>query len=173
MGRKAKGQMGKKARRQEGKKAIEAFLCLVVDGPVPTLYTKAPRPIAPRDALPDNTTYCGGEMKAVKRSLHEEEVEASRFPDRWSKDLIGGEPVSTWSGFSLGIAEYHAEDFSLQVHDDQEALYILSGEGEVRIGSDIFQAHPGMAFYVPPQTPHATRRTGECPVRLIYAHGAI
>ena len=112
-------------------------------------------------------------MKPLRKSLHEDEVNAATFPDRWSKDLIGGSLVQTWSGFGLGLAEYHGTDFELQMHDDQEALYVISGEGEVRIGEDVFSARPGMAFFVPPQTPHATRRTGEDPVRLVYAHGAI
>jgi mannose-6-phosphate isomerase-like protein (cupin superfamily) len=112
-------------------------------------------------------------MSSSKRTLHEDDVDASVFSDRWSKELIGGPDVPTDSGFSLGMAEYGTLEFSLQVHDDQEALFILSGEGEVRIGDEIFPARPGAAFFVPPHTPHATRRTGSDPVRLVYAHGAV
>lgn len=106
-------------------------------------------------------------------SVREEDVPPAEFADRWSKDLVGGPDIRTSSGFSLGIAEYDGTDFVLQVHEDQEALYVIDGEGEVRIGDQVFAARPGAAFYVPPHTPHATRRTGESPVRLVYAHGAV
>jgi mannose-6-phosphate isomerase-like protein (cupin superfamily) len=113
-------------------------------------------------------------MKESSICLHEDGVEASQFGDRWSKDLIGGPEVSTAAGFSLGVAEYHATDFEcLQVHDDQEALYVLSGEGEVKIGDRVCPVRAGTALYVPPKTSHATRRTGEAPVRLVYSHGAV
>ena len=109
-----------------------------------------------------------------RRNLHEEEAEATQFADRWSKDLIGTDAVPTQAGFNLGVAEYSATDFAnLQVHDDQEALYILSGEGEVKIGDAVYPARPGTALYVPPHTAHASRRTGEASLKLVYTHGAV
>ncbi len=113
-------------------------------------------------------------MAETMRRIHEEDVEAQHFDDRWSKDLVGGPEIATQAGFSLGVAEYHATNFdNLQVHDDQEALYIVSGEGEVKIGDSLHPVGPGAALYVPPRTEHATRRTGSDPVRLVYTHGAV
>jgi len=110
----------------------------------------------------------------VQRFTHEDDAEAKHYDDRWSKDLIGNQAVPTQAGFNLGVAEYHATDFAcVQVHDDQEALYVIGGEGEVKIGEEIYPVRPGAALYVPPHTPHATRRTGDAPVRLVYTHGAV
>ena len=105
-------------------------------------------------------------------SVHESEVARKDYADRWSKDLIGGAQAKTTSGFSIGVAEYHAGEFGeLQVHDDQEALYVVSGIGQVRVGEEVFEVQPGSAVYVAPGTPHATRRTAAAPVRVFYAHG--
>ena len=106
-------------------------------------------------------------------SIHESEVPRQEHADRWSKGLIGGAQVNTTSGFAIGIAEYHQPEFGEpQVHDDQEALYVLSGVGQVRVGKEIVDVSPGSALYIAPGTPHATRRTTAEHVRLIYAHGA-
>ena len=108
------------------------------------------------------------------RLVHEENVEEEGFADRRSKALVGGEDVPTAAGFSLGVAEYFAEEFGeLQTHSDQEAVYVISGQGEMRVGEHVVAVRPGFAAYLPPGTPHATRRTGREPVKVVYAHGAV
>ena len=107
-------------------------------------------------------------------SMHESELARQEHADRWSKDLVGVTELPTTSGFSIGLAEYHQPEFGeLQVHDDQEALYVISGVGQVRIGRQVIDVRPGSALYVAPGTAHATRRTGDEPVRVLYAHGAV
>jgi mannose-6-phosphate isomerase-like protein (cupin superfamily) len=107
-------------------------------------------------------------------SVHESEIARQNHADRWSKDLIGGPEAPTTSGFSLGLAEYHQPEFGeMQVHDDQEALVVISGVGQVTVAGEVIDVRPGSAVYVPPGAAHATRRTGADPVCLIYAHGAV
>ena len=104
--------------------------------------------------------------------VDESEIQPDHHPDRWSKDLIGGADVPTVGGFSMGVAEYHAAQFGeLQVHADQEEVYVVSGVGQIRIGGQIFDVKPGSTFRLAPGTPHATRRTGPAPVRVVYSHG--
>lgn len=96
------------------------------------------------------------------------------FDDRWSKDLVGGPQIPTAAGFSLGVASYHAVAFGEpQVHEDQEALYVVSGEGEVQLNEQVFPVSAGTAVFVPPLTRHATRRTGPDPVKVVYTHAAL
>lgn len=112
----------------------------------------------------------------MSKSVHVDDVDAAAFADRWSKNLVGTDEIPTLAGFNLGVAEYHATEFeegNIQEHDDQEALFILSGEGEIRIGDEIHKAQPGSAFYIPAHIQHAARRTGELPLRLVYTHGAV
>lgn len=109
-------------------------------------------------------------------SVHVDDVAESSFADRWSKNLVGSEDIPTGAGFNLGVAEYHLSTFeteNIQKHDDQEALYILEGEGEVMIGDQVHAVKPGSALYVPPHTPHCARKTSAKPLRLVYAHGAV
>jgi mannose-6-phosphate isomerase-like protein (cupin superfamily) len=107
-------------------------------------------------------------------SINESDVAPQQFPDRWSKDLIGTDTIPTTSGFNLGRANYTAEEFgALQVHADQEAVYVVSGVGEVKIGETVVPLEPGVAFYVAPGVAHCGRRTGPDPVVVVYTHGAI
>ena len=113
-------------------------------------------------------------MSEPRLCIHEDDVAQEDYSDRWSKDLVGGGEVPTTAGFNMGVAEYHTEEFGpLQVHDDQEVLYIVKGEGQVRVGEAVHCVQPGTAVYVPPNTEHATRRTGGEPVKVVYAHGAV
>ncbi len=105
---------------------------------------------------------------------HLDDCEPSVFPDRRSADLIGTDAVPTTSGFNLGVAWYTASEFGApQVHDDQEAVYVISGEGELRVGEEVVPLRPGTAVYIPPGTPHGGRTTTDKPVMVVYAHGAV
>ena len=106
--------------------------------------------------------------------VHEDDVEREEHSDRWSKNLVGTDDIVTTSGFNLGVASYHAEEFGeVQTHNDQEAVYVVSGAGEIRLGESVIPVRPGVAISVPPGMPHATRRTGPDPVKVVYSHGAI
>ena len=110
----------------------------------------------------------------MSHHVHEDSIEKEQCADRWSKDLIGTEQIPTTNGFCLGVADYSRSEFGeIQIHDDQEALYVVSGVGEVMIGETVHQVRPGNALYVPPKTKHATRRTADAPVKVIYTHGAV
>ena len=96
------------------------------------------------------------------------------FSDRRSVNLVGTETIPTTSGFNVGVAWYTGEKFGEpQVHNDQEAIYVVSGEGELRLRDKIVALTPGTAVYIPPGTPHAGRRTTDEPVVVVYAHGAV
>jgi mannose-6-phosphate isomerase-like protein (cupin superfamily) len=105
---------------------------------------------------------------------HEDDVAKSQYADRWSKDLVGTKELPATSGFSIGVAVYTATEFGeRQTHADQEAVYVVSGVGEILIGDKVYPVRPGCAASIPPRTVHATRRTGPEPVKVVYAHGAI
>ena len=105
-------------------------------------------------------------------AISEEVVSRDTYPDRWSKDLVGTSRLPTTSGFSLGVAEYHTLEFgAVQIHDDQEAVYIVQGIGEALVGGEVYAVRPGVALYVPSGTKHALRRTATEPVKVVYAHG--
>ena len=109
-----------------------------------------------------------------KFACHEDDIEKEVCIDRWSKDLVGTSEIPTTNGFSIGVAEYTEPEFGeMQKHDDQEAVYVVSGVGEILIGENVYPVRPGTAASIPPGVAHATRRTTDAPVKMIYAHGAI
>lgn len=53
--------------------------------------------------------------------------------------------------------------------DREELLVLLSGSGEVLIGQkDRFDIARGKVCYIPPQTPHDVRNTGDEPLIYVY-----
>jgi mannose-6-phosphate isomerase-like protein (cupin superfamily) len=103
------------------------------------------------------------------RVVHEGEVEKSVFQDRWSKDLL----ASQLAGFSLGIAQYHTKEFGTpQMHGDQEALYVVTGVGEMLLDEEVVRVEAGTAIYVPAGCRHAARVIGDRPLTVVYAHAA-
>lgn len=113
-------------------------------------------------------------MELKQRYIHEDDIPIEVFGNRWGKDLIGTPAIPTTSGFVIGVAEFSSTEFGeLQVHEDQEAIYVLSGHGEYYLDGKTFYVKPGHAIYVPPKTSHSLRSLGATPVKVLYAHGAI
>ena len=107
-------------------------------------------------------------------ATNERDIQPTHFVDRWSKDLIGTDAIPATSGFNLGRACYTATEFGPpQAHADQEAVYVISGVGEVRICDEVIPLEPGVAVYVGPGVEHCARRTTDEPVQVVYCHGAI
>jgi mannose-6-phosphate isomerase-like protein (cupin superfamily) len=107
-------------------------------------------------------------------SASEANIAPTHFPDRWSKDLIGTAALPTTSGFNLGRACYTATAFGTpQVHADQEAVFVISGVGELKVGGEVIPLEPGVAVYVGPGVEHCARRTTDEPVQVVYCHGAV
>jgi len=107
----------------------------------------------------------------LKLVVDENEVTWQTHPDRRSVDLIGPDTTPARSGFSLGVAEYTATEYGeLQRHDDQEAVYCVSGRGMILVGNDEYEIAPGRAVYIGRGVAHATRRTGTEPVKVVYVH---
>jgi len=104
-------------------------------------------------------------------SIHEDDVAREEHADRWSKDLVGGPGIPVDRGFNVGVACYHVPEFGEeQTHDDQEALFVLSGIGEVLLDGRPVAVRPGSVIYLPPGTRHASRRTGDEALKVVYAH---
>lgn len=103
--------------------------------------------------------------------VDENNLKWEQHSDRRSVDLISPAATPAHGGLSLGVAAYTATEFGpLQRHDDQEAVYCLSGRGVIRVGEEEHEIYPGRAFYVGRGVAHATRRTGPEPVKVVYVH---
>jgi len=107
-------------------------------------------------------------------TTNESAVEPRYFPDRWIKDLVGTDDLPTTSGFNLGRACYTATEFGApQVHADQEAVFVISGIGEIRVAGEVILLEPGVAVYVGPGVEPCARRTPDEPVPVVSCPGAV
>jgi quercetin dioxygenase-like cupin family protein len=58
------------------------------------------------------------------------------------------------------------DQIPLHRHPIDEVVVIVSGEGEIRLGSKTFSVGPGSVVFVPAGAPHGTRNTGDGALRL-------
>ena len=49
----------------------------------------------------------------------------------------------------------------------EETFYVLAGECNFQIGSELVRALPGTFVFIPPGTPHNIANTGELPARVL------
>ena len=56
---------------------------------------------------------------------------------------------------------------------DEEALYIISGEGVAKIGEEEVSFKQGDALYIPAATPHCIKKTGSDELKAVYCHSGI
>ena len=54
----------------------------------------------------------------------------------------------------------------LHTHDVDEAITILGGDGEARIGDDQQRVGPGTVIFVPAGVPHGTTNAGNAPLEI-------
>ncbi|MGQ9553350.1 MAG: cupin domain-containing protein [Anaerolineae bacterium] len=103
--------------------------------------------------------------------VDENNAKWEKYPDRRSADLISAANTPAHGGLLLGVAEYTASEYgALQRHDDQEAVYCISGRGVIRVGDEEYEVYPGLAVYIGRNVAHATRCIGQEPVKVVYVH---
>ena len=107
----------------------------------------------------------------MAHSIQEQDAKRFASSGHWGTPLIWKETVPLTNGFEVGVSGYDATEFPEQkTHADDEALYIISGEGVALIGDEEVLLSPGTAVYVPPHTPHCIKRTSNEPLKAVYCH---
>jgi len=87
--------------------------------------------------------------------FNEKDIEKKIFDDRWVRFAFGSQGKSKTKTLSLGITKFKKNKTSLtHRHDIDEALYILSGKGTVKIGDESHKVEAGDFVYVPCRTDH-------------------
>lgn len=82
---------------------------------------------------------------------------------------IGPAQCQTEGGLALGVVLYHSDQYGDPDSHEQEAAYVVSGNGLLRSGSEEISLAPGDMIYLATGEPHAVRRTGPEPVKLVWA----
>lgn len=87
--------------------------------------------------------------------FNEEEIEKKIFDDRWVKFAFGAHGKVNTEDLNLGITRFEEGKTSLtHQHDVDEALYIMSGKGTIRLGEALKSVEEGDFIYVPRNTDH-------------------
>lgn len=94
------------------------------------------------------------------------------IPDFLDRDLIGSEPqkMTTLACLDGGTARLLQirDPLNDQLHDDvDEMLYVVAGNGVVRVRNQDTKVAPGHFVLVPRSVPHAIRRDGRNPLILL------
>ena len=104
---------------------------------------------------------------------NEADVEKIKGAGHWVA-LFRGLDNRLVAGFCLGVSEYDCGEYPEPgVHEDQEGFYVISGQGMARVGDEEIELKPGTVFLAGKGVPHAIKRTGDAPVKVIWAHGAV
>ncbi len=107
----------------------------------------------------------------MKLKIHEDEVEKIQGPGHWGKPLVWKKTVNTDTDFEVGVSDYDAVEFpESKIHKDEEAIYIISGEGVAKIGEQEVSFKAGDCLYIPPNTPHCIKKTGSGELKAVYCH---
>ena len=114
---------------------------------------------------------------------HEEEIEEVKISRpgsdgyalfRMALDPERNETVSA----VLGIHEHPAGIEPVPPHyhrEVEETVYIVSGEGELRMGYDVkalqtYKFRPGSCWYIPPECFHEIKNTGSEPIKMVVSY---
>jgi len=75
------------------------------------------------------------------------------------------------AGITMGVATIAPSSSVVGArhhHAQHEAYYFLHGHGEAIVGDATFPVHAGSVVFVPGDTPHFVRNTGDIDLRLLY-----
>ena len=100
--------------------------------------------------------------------IHENEIPSKQLTRRSVKVLIG--PQNGAQNMLLGSGLYDSGcQMPFHKHkDSEEIIYVISGSGEVQIGTQQFIIKPGSAFYVPPGIEHSVSVNSKERLHLIF-----
>ena len=103
---------------------------------------------------------------------HERDVDLEAWDGivTW-RTLVSGDRTPT-AGLTIGTAEIApgaSEVGARHHHADHEVYYVIAGTGLVHLDGVEHPIEPGSVVFVPGDTPHFVRNTGEDTIKLLYA----
>ena len=77
------------------------------------------------------------------------------FDDRWVKFAFGPQGKIETKNLNLGVVNFDPSKEALNHrHDVDEALFILSGNGKIKIGNNVYDIKRNDFIHIPSQTDH-------------------
>jgi mannose-6-phosphate isomerase-like protein (cupin superfamily) len=109
-----------------------------------------------------------GEKRVGKYVVNVNEVPVGKIPGREIRDLINGKTVGAKT-ISLRITDVLPGEVCTPGHthtECEEAIFILSGKGDIKIGEEVFPMKAGDAIFLPIGVGHLIRNTGQETMRM-------
>jgi quercetin dioxygenase-like cupin family protein len=90
-----------------------------------------------------------------------------RPESRWRLVVDPGDDRGRVDSLALLVEEMAVGDrIPLHTHDVDEAITILDGDAETRLGEERRRVGPGTVIFIPAGAPHGTANTGGRPLRI-------
>jgi len=115
----------------------------------------------------------GIKMDKIKKNciFNLNEIQKKEFEDRWVKFAFGPQGFLNTKSLNLGIVNFSKNKTSLNHrHDVDEALFVLSGKGKVRINDTIYTLKKNDFAYIPKETDHQII-TGDRSIKIFFIFG--
>lgn len=100
-------------------------------------------------------------------TAHVDTCTVYNLPGRDWYYLLGPQNCQT-KNLAFGLAEFPTDTQApAHIHQEEEIIYILSGNGIVITEEGETPLEPGLAIFIPPGLSHKIRVTGEQPLKLV------
>jgi mannose-6-phosphate isomerase-like protein (cupin superfamily) len=102
------------------------------------------------------------------------ELQGTRYPaGRITRPLVGGSSPIPAGNFAVGyvVLDPDGGQVPWHSHEPEETYFILSGTGELCVGSEKCEIHPNQLGYVPPGEFHQLTNIGDTPLVMLYCCG--
>ena len=110
----------------------------------------------------------------MNQVFNEEDIKKKVFDDRWVKFAFGPGGMIKTENLNMGITEFSEDKTSLtHRHDVDEALYILSGNGSVRVGDKVHCIRTGDFINVPRGSDHTIITGAESKLKIFFVFAGI
>jgi len=99
------------------------------------------------------------------------DIAKKTFDDRWVRFAFGPQGKIETKNLNLGIVNFDSGREALNHrHDVEEALFVLSGNGKIKVGDKVHNIKRNDFVLIPSQTDHAVI-TGENRVKILFVFG--
>lgn len=101
-------------------------------------------------------------------------IAGRRYPARRrTQNLVGGASPIQADNFSLGYVTLDPRGGQVPWHnqEQEEVYFVVTGEGEMCLGSELRTLRAGQAVSIPPGVYHQLTNRGEQPLVMIYCYG--
>ncbi len=100
--------------------------------------------------------------------IREQDVEGLQLPGRLWKRLAGPDNCDC-RNMIFGVVTFPpGSDPGTHSHErEEEIVYVISGQGETRVGNGVYPLEPGVMVFTEPGVEHGVKTLGDEPLVLI------